>query len=161
MVAECHVKLSARRGGLALQAHQQIQHLARVLASIEVAGAHQMRPAAGPVEIAVHDANRLEQLDEVVVGAVYVGKGDHALDAGERHLCGLRGSHRRGGLPHQRATSAAITPPTILRTKCGRTPFSDLPLAFIVGMSVHLDLAAVHLFRSRLPGSQPPRSPRA
>ena len=120
VVAERHVKLSARRGGLALQAHQQIHHLARVLAAIEqVAGADEMCPAAGPVEIAVHDANRLEQLDEVVVGAVHVGEGDHTLDASECHLRGLRGSDRPRGACHterdQRGHHTTADPPNEMR----------------------------------------------
>ena len=100
VIAEHDVQLAARRACLALQAHQQVHDLARIAAAIEqIAEAHDVRGAGGPVVGSVDHAGLAQQRHELVVGAVHVCERDHAWDiaphrarcVGSRRLAVRRG----------------------------------------------------------------------
>ena len=57
VIAEHHVQLAARGARFALQAHEQVHDLARVVAAIEqVAQAHHVRASGAPAVLRVDDA---------------------------------------------------------------------------------------------------------
>ena len=73
---------AAGRTRLALEPHQEVEHLARVRAAIdEVAEAHEVGIAALPAQSAIDDALCAQQRRERVIGAVHVGEGDDAAGA--------------------------------------------------------------------------------
>ncbi len=77
-----HTPAGARR--VALQAAQQIQDPARVVAAIEdVTGLNQDRPAPGPAIARIEQAGGAQDGDEAVVGAVDVAHGHHPLGGGD------------------------------------------------------------------------------
>ena len=87
VVAEHDVQRAAGRLGLALQPHQQVQHLARVGAAVEqVAGADDVRSATGPTHLRVDQVYGLQKAGEFVVSAMHVGKRDDARDVADGYL---------------------------------------------------------------------------
>ena len=93
VVAQQQVQLSAGRLRLFLEPPHEVEHLPRIVSTIDdIAELHDVRRTGGPVQSASIDAGDLENLDEPVVGAVNITDGDHALDAGP--LAGARGVGR-------------------------------------------------------------------
>ena len=82
VVAEHDVHRAAGRARLALEPHQQVEHLARIRAAVdEVAEAHELRIAACPAQFAVHDTLRAQERRERVKGAVHVRESHDAAGA--------------------------------------------------------------------------------
>lgn len=83
VIAEREVQSALRRRRLLLQPHQQVEYRPGVGAAVEqVAGHHEVGCTGRPAKLRVDDANRLEQSRQLRMGAVHVGHGNHALDAG-------------------------------------------------------------------------------
>jgi hypothetical protein len=89
MVAEHDVNAATRGGGLVLQTHEEIEHAARVGASVyHISETHEMGCAARPVRFCVDESRRRKDFDERGVRAMNVGNGDDPCYVGEARLCG-------------------------------------------------------------------------
>jgi hypothetical protein len=72
---------TARGARFALEALQQVHHPARVGAAVEqVAEAHQVCAAGGPMVLAIDDAGLAQQAQQFGVGPVHVGECHDSLD---------------------------------------------------------------------------------
>ncbi len=93
MVAEEHDDPTTRRARLLLEAHQEVEHRARLEAAIEdVAHLHEDPLAPGPVAGTVQEPGDGQDAHQVVVGSVDVADRDHTRSARDpaRALCGER-----------------------------------------------------------------------
>jgi hypothetical protein len=88
VIAQQHVNRATRLARLALETHEQVQHLARLRAAVEeIAGADQMRIAGLPVRGGVDHARFAQYRNQLGVRAVDVRERDDtpcAFDAGIR-----------------------------------------------------------------------------
>ena len=81
--------MAAGLGGLFLQFHQQVHHVAAAGAAVgNVAGLHQMGFSTGPIIFVVEQAGAAQQLDELFVVAVNIAHGNDPLDAAPSVLRG-------------------------------------------------------------------------
>ena len=77
MIAEHDVQPPPGRGGFGLQAHDEVEHTARIGTAVEqIAEAHDMCRTGGPAEVLADHTRSLEQLDERPVRAVHVAEHD-------------------------------------------------------------------------------------
>ena len=99
VVAEERVDAPAGLARLALEAHQEVEHLAPVRPPVEqVARLHEVGLSACPPVLRVHEAREAQDGDQVVVAAVDVAHRHHAGRVGD--AAGVVGGRRRDGERH-------------------------------------------------------------
>ena len=103
MVSDGGMHLSAGGLRLGLELHEEVEHLARVRASVEhVARLHQVRLGADPVEPVVDEPRRFQVRDECAEGSVNVADGHDTIDGFELGGDGLRVQDCRPGNEEER-----------------------------------------------------------
>jgi hypothetical protein len=112
VIADERVDRAAGPRRFVLQLAEKVDRLARVWTAIHhVAGLHQMRAAAGPVQLVIDQPCRLQDFDEPIVGAVDVADGDDAVHAVDR------ASRRRRRRARPRGERDATSTPPLPRVR--------------------------------------------
>ena len=82
VITEQHVNIPAGGGCFVLQAHQQVENLPGICATVyQIANTHYMRRATDPVEIFVDNTCILQEISQFIISAVHVAESDNPFDS--------------------------------------------------------------------------------